>query len=128
MGVNGPPGTGKTAMLRDIVAGNIVGRARRLAGMRNPHQAFLRNSRGGIRKLILNNWRLPILNPSLTGFEMVVASTNNGAVDNVTKELPRKDAIAECWQEQADYFADLASTVLTDARDEQHNSAQAEAA
>lgn len=53
--------------------------------------------------------------PALTGFEIVVASANNGAVENVTHDIPGRDAIDASWQdaaEQVDYFAELASTLL----------------
>jgi len=36
-----------------------------------------------------------------------VASSNNGAVENVTLELPQRDKIDERWLPEAEYFADL---------------------
>jgi hypothetical protein len=61
-----------------------------------------------------------VLNPKLTGFEIVVASTNNGAVENVTFEIPAAEAIGEAWREEVartDYFADIATALLgADAR------------
>jgi len=52
---------------------------------------------------------------------MVVASANNGAVENVTKEIPGRDAIDECWRADAvqlDYFPGIASALLTNDRDD----------
>lgn len=113
MGVNGPPGTGKTTMLRDLIAGLVVRRAHELAALPEPGDAFTgRKStwRTGDRKRALSHWR-----PELTGFEIVVASANNGAVQNVTDEIPAASAIDENWADRAaavDYFPAIATALL----------------
>ncbi|GAA3645107.1 AAA domain-containing protein [Streptomyces iranensis] len=113
--VNGPPGTGKTTMLRDLIAALVVQRAERLAALERPEDAFARKQR---------TWRTeetagktyprtihPLI-PELTGFEIVIASSNNGAVENVTLEVPGARAIGGAWQGCADYLAGPASLAL----------------
>ena len=93
LAVNGPPGTGKTTLLRDVVAGLVTERARAMAGFDDPGEAF-RHS--GEKLKAGNAWlHLYALDPKLCGFEMLVASSNNKAVENVSAELPSLGSIAE---------------------------------
>jgi hypothetical protein len=43
---------------------------------------------------------------------MVVASTNNGAVENITLEVPTSRAVPKEWPDRADYFREAASAVV----------------
>lgn len=107
--VNGPPGTGKTTLLRDLVAHVVAERARVLARLATPDEGYAAPV----------TWRTgkytstvhPLI-PALTGHEIVVASANNGAVENVTTEIPGADAIAEEWAASADYFSEVGEKVL----------------
>jgi len=112
--VNGPPGTGKTTMLRDLVAGLVTERAERLAALADPADAFLdepdRWETTPYRRVIHR------LRPELTGFELVLASSNNGAVENVTLEIPSSEAVDGHWRELAegiDYFPALAERAMS---------------
>ncbi|MCY1141575.1 DEAD/DEAH box helicase [Actinoplanes sp. Pm04-4] len=109
-GVNGPPGTGKTTLLRDLVASQVVQRAQLLAALRTPNAAFDQQDVGWNS----DRGRMAIrpLRTEFTGFEMVVASMNNGAIDNVAKEIPQAKAIDQTWAGHSDYFADHAGRVL----------------
>ncbi|MFJ9700574.1 DEAD/DEAH box helicase [Streptomyces fradiae] len=100
--VNGPLGTGKTTQLRDLIAAVLVQRAERLAELSTPEDAFTST---------VHRWRtgayqrsVRALKPGLTGHEMVIASANNGAVENVSLEIPALESIAEEWQAQTAYF------------------------
>lgn len=93
--INGPPGTGKTTLLRDLVAHVLVSRAERLAEIDDPEK--------GLAGL------------DLMDCAVVVASSNNAAVENISLELPvRGKALdASLWSDAAlDYFGPTANAVL----------------
>ena len=107
--VNSPPGTGKTTMLRDVIAAIVVKRAIELACLTSPGEAFT---------TVREQWQpgqyshtITTPNPKLTGFEIVVASSNNGAVENVSKEIPGPKGIDGQWRDAAavvNYFSQTA--------------------
>jgi hypothetical protein len=111
--VNGPPGTGKTTMLRDVTAALVVERAARLASLTSPDEAFTQSEQGWSSES--GSYGVKALRSDLTGFEIVVACAGNGAAENITREFPSDGVIDKQWHEAArgiDYFAELASIVL----------------
>lgn len=108
LSVNGPPGTGKTTLLRDIVAAVVTTRADALAALSASADAF--TSKGSVVDGDKNRgyWSLA---PGLLGHEIVVASSNNGAIENVTLELPQRDKVDANWLTDYDQYSDIASLV-----------------
>jgi hypothetical protein len=98
LSINGPPGTGKTTLLRDIVAQNIVSRAEVLAGFDKVLDGI--DSETGA----------PV--EALCGFDMVVASSNNGAVENISRELPLLSSVANEFK-QVEHFRPIANQLLS---------------
>lgn len=92
LAVNGPPGTGKTTLLRDIVAGVVTSRAQELCKFDDPESAFINS---GLRLKAGGGFtHLYSMDNRLRGHEIIVASSNNRAVENVTAELPVAQALA----------------------------------
>jgi hypothetical protein len=92
-----------------LIAAVVVERATRLSELARPEDAFLGEKRWKVGKFtrVISTWK-----EELRGFEIVVASNNNGAVENVTLEIPGKDAVDPSWIEHTDYFPDIATRLI----------------
>ena len=106
--VNGPPGTGKTTLLRDIIAKVVLDRALAMAEFEKPADAF---SHVGSMKTGQAFTHLYQLDTRLLGHEIVVASSNNKAVENISREIPAVDAIANTFEPPLRYFQSVSDAV-----------------
>lgn len=93
LAVNGPPGTGKTTLLRDIIAALVTKRAEILCSYDEPESAFIHSG----QKMKKGNSFVHLyrLDNKIRGYEMIVTSSNNKAVENISAELPAMQAIAK---------------------------------
>ena len=85
--VNGPPGTGKTTLLKDIIANNIVERASKFCESNHVNDIF--------KKVVGRNgtsfyYTIP---SDIAVYGMLVLSSNNKAVENITLELPNISSV-----------------------------------
>lgn len=105
IGVNGPPGTGKTTLLCDVIAEIVTERARKLASLERPVALFEEKV-----SLAGKNF-YPLKASVVAGTSIVVASTNNNAVKNITQELPARRKIAHEYG-PVDYFAEVMGEIF----------------
>lgn len=110
--VNGPPGTGKTTLLKEIIVNNIVERASKIYDFtesvtgNDPDKLFeeVPFKHGDVRfrdkcgySLYSYGWyRLKKEYDKINDYGIVVASCNNAAVENISKELPVDEFTSYC--------------------------------
>ena len=104
--VNGPPGTGKTTLLKDIFAQLVVQQAYDIAKLPNH---FIK---GTEKTLYFDCASIGEIPQYITENNVVVASSNNSAVQNIVNELPLSKEIDSYLIEElkeADYFRELSN-------------------
>ena len=110
MSINARSDADRAVVLRDILAGNIVERARRLASLSHPMEAFTAEEHGwkdakGFQRVVLQ------LREEFCGFETVVITDSDEAAAKCAEELTSREMIGRPWRESADYFADIATAI-----------------
>ncbi|MDO6432073.1 AAA domain-containing protein [Flavitalea sp. BT771] len=104
LGINGPPGTGKTTLLREVIADVVVGRAKRLL-------------KGKVTELFSGGWKGIVdrtgcytIDREVFGNDgVVVTSNNNTAIENISRELPLLGSIDRETFGEAEYFSEMAA-------------------
>ena len=111
--VNGPPETGKTTLLKDIFAELVVKQAHDICLLKSKY------IKGNEYTLYYGKASIGELTDKIAENNIVVASSNNGAVQNIVNELPLKEGIDDNILpelEKADYFKDIANTDMKEER------------
>lgn len=113
--VNGPPGTGKTTLLKEIIVNNITERAKLICdytASNKPDDLFeehkFTDGKGQDSRYdsFTPCWcSLKPMYDRLNDYGIVVASCNNAAVENISKELPL-DEFTKDYEEHCDNPSD----------------------
>lgn len=114
--VNGPPGTGKTTLLRDIFADLVTEQAKLICDLANP---VLKGNQ------VYHDYpyRVAELPTEIANKGIVVASSNNGAVKNIVNELPQSKSIYQelDWLTELnniDYFTEISNKLHPEEKSE----------
>ncbi len=107
--VNGPPGTGKTTMLRDLIAAVVTERADVIAAFKQPGDLFKGEALSVSGDRVV---RVSKLARGVAGREILLACATNAAAQNVSLELPDLGAIDPEWRAGSGYLADFATAAL----------------
>ena len=86
--VNGPPGTGKTTLLKEIIADTIVKKAKIIADLNSTDLELIRTNT--TNPYYLNYYKIPA---ELKKLGIIVSSNNNSAVENISKDLPKAEDV-----------------------------------
>lgn len=118
--VNGPPGTGKTTLLKEIIASNVVKQAELLIEYGIDGNVFSACKIGSTSSdtYLDKYYEIP---EDIAQYGILVVSNNNGAVENISLELPKAKGMAfkDTWTEHFDrdqnaeiYFSKVADKLL----------------
>lgn len=89
MSVNGPPGTGKTTLLKDIIAECVVQKAILLSRYGNPDDAFdEKKLPKKMMRLFKSEAVYRFKDDRINDYGIVLCSSNNKAIENIANELP----------------------------------------
>jgi hypothetical protein len=108
--VNGPPGTGKTTLIQSMIANIVFLRASKLYYLHaNNIKPF-----NFVAAIKIDNEDVMVYEPvkELQGFEIVITSSNNNAVKNITEELPLVNGLHERSLGDFDYFKNVSDEII----------------
>ncbi|ENX37573.1 DEAD/DEAH box helicase [Acinetobacter courvalinii] len=106
IGVNGPPGTGKTTLLCDVIATVITERAKRISALSTPEAIFKEPIR------LMGRMFSPILEELVRDTSIVISSNNNNAVKNISQELPALSKLEKQYASTSLYFPEVIKGVF----------------
>jgi len=86
--VNGPPGTGKTTLLKEIIADTIVKKAKIIADLNSTDLENIKTNT--TIPYYCNYYKIP---DELKKLGIIVSSNNNSAVENISKDLPKAEDV-----------------------------------